>query len=331
MLSSEESQAKADIIKKTIRQEDQRLRAKYTWLQYQDVIGTILVIGPLISMYWTSMAFINGYIPWYVASILMGLFISILHEMEHDLIHDQYFKHVKWVQDIMFYTIWVIKLNANPWMRRKLHLLHHRISGQINDIEERLIGLGLPFGFLRLGIAINPFISAIIFHGMKGELEKENKKIMYAFSSKSFAVLALHEFIFCGFIFGFIFRYPYFSNEFWTSMYNLFVLFILSNIIRQACLILISSYCHYFQDIPDGDVFYQNQILNHWSLWPLQAFCFNFGATHIIHHYVPNQPFYLRQMSADVVLKECIKQGVRVNDFGIIARANRFNSKSTRQ
>jgi len=154
---------------------------------------------------------------------------------------------------------------------------------------------------------------------------------MYAFSSKSFAVLALHEFIFCGFIFGFIFRYPYFSNEFWTSMYNLFVLFILSNIIRQACLILISSYCHYFQDIPDGDVFYQNQILNHWSLWPLQAFCFNFGATHIIHHYVPNQPFYLRQMSADVVLKECIKQGVRVNDFGIIARANRFNSKSTRQ
>jgi len=327
MLSPEESQAKADIIKKTIRQEDQRLRLKYGFLKYQDGIGISLFVGPLIGMYFTSAAFINGTIGWYTATILMGLLISILHEMEHDLIHDQYFKHAKWVQDIMFYTIWLVKLSANPWVRRKLHLLHHRISGQINDIEERLIGLGLPFGLLRIGIAINPFVTAIVFHKMKNDLEKENRKIMYALSSKSMLVLGIYQVIFSAYPLGFILGFPFLSEKFWNVMYYLFILAILSNMLRQFCLVLLSSYSHYFEDIPEGDVYYQNQIINHWILWPLQAFCFNFGATHIIHHYVPNQPFYLREMCSNVVLKECIKQGVRVNDFGVIGRSNHFSNK----
>ena len=58
--------------------------------------------------------------------------------------------------------------------------------------------------------------------------------------------------------------------------------------------------------------------------WPLQLFCFNFGATHILHHYVVQQPFYLRHMVAPGVLEALLAEGVRRNDLGTIPRANRY-------
>jgi hypothetical protein len=64
-------------------------------------------------------------------------------------------------------------------------------------------------------------------------------------------------------------------------------------------------------------------VLSSRLLWPLQAFCFNFGATHIIHHYVVRQPFYVRQLVAAAAHAEMFRQGVRHNDFGTIARNNR--------
>ena len=48
----------------------------------------------------------------------------------------------------------------------------------------------------------------------------------------------------------------------------------------------------------EKNVFFQNQVIDHWLFYPLQAFCFNFGVSHILHHYVTRQPFYLRQMCA---------------------------------
>ena len=62
------------------------------------------------------------------------------------------------------------------------------------------------------------------------------------------------------------------------------------------------------------------------SLLPLQIFCFNFGSTHIIHHYVVNQPFYLRQMVARAAHQELERQGVRVNDLAVVSRSNRWGS-----
>ena len=104
----------------------------------------------------------------------------------------------------------------------------------------------------------------------------------------------------------------------------LMVLWIAPNVIRQTCLALVSSYSHYYGDIPENDVFYQNQIMDHPVLWPMQLYCFNFGSTHIIHHFVVQQPFYLRQMVAKVAHAEMLRQGVRRNDFGVIRRANRW-------
>ena len=110
----------------------------------------------------------------------------------------------------------------------------------------------------------------------------------------------------------------------WPWIRDLAILVVLPNMLRQSCLALISSYCHYYEDIPDADVFYQTQILKSWVLFPLQLFCFNFGATHIIHHYVATQPFYLRQMVAPVVLGKMALLGTRVNDLGVVARNNRW-------
>jgi hypothetical protein len=81
---------------------------------------------------------------------------------------------------------------------------------------------------------------------------------------------------------------------------------------------------HYCGDVESGNVMQQTQVLNPWWMWPLQAFCFNFGSTHGIHHFVVKEPFYIRQMTAPVAHKVMAEMGVRFNDFGTFGRANRF-------
>lgn len=82
---------------------------------------------------------------------------------------------------------------------------------------------------------------------------------------------------------------------------------------------------HYFGDIEEGNVVEQTQVINAWWLAPFHLFCFNFGATHAIHHFVVRDPFYIRQLTAKrayVVMKE---MGVRFNDYGTFDRSNRYN------
>ena len=49
---------------------------------------------------------------------------------------------------------------------------------------------------------------------------------------------------------------------------------------------VISTYCHYYGDVPERDVFFQTQILDHPLLYPFQLFCFNFGASVCVHMYM---------------------------------------------
>jgi len=65
-------------------------------------------------------------------------------------------------------------------------------------------------------------------------------------------------------------------------------------------------------------------MLDHWVFLPFQLFCFNFGATHVIHHFVAIQPFYLRQMVLKNVKPVMIQFGTRQNDLKILNRANRY-------
>jgi hypothetical protein len=96
------------------------------------------------------------------------------------------------------------------------------------------------------------------------------------------------------------------------------------NVLRTFCLHFVSSNMHYYGDIEPGNVIQQTQVLNPWWLWPLQAFCFNFGSSHAIHHFVVKEPFYIRQLTVPFAHRVMREMGVRFNDFGTFTRANRW-------
>jgi fatty acid desaturase len=58
--------------------------------------------------------YLSGTLPWWAVIPLMGLPLSTMHELEHDLIHNLYFKKLPIVQDAMFLVIWVMKLHGSP-------------------------------------------------------------------------------------------------------------------------------------------------------------------------------------------------------------------------
>ena len=315
-------QPRINSIRKVIYTEEKRLRSKYPILDRQDALGMAFFVTSLSAMIITGYSWHIGALAWYWVVPLMGLFASILHELEHDLIHDMYFKEQKWVQHIMFACIWVAKLNANPWWRKPMHLKHHKSSGQIDDIEERIIGLGLPWGWKRVIITLNPLGTFLVMSQVGADSERIGSKPgvnPLVVSILNLPVLLPGNLCLLATLF------PGYIPEFWYNVcWAVCVLLYFPNTIRQACLQIVSTGCHYYGDIPEKNVFFQNQVLDHWSFYPLQAFCFNFGATHIIHHYVTRQPFYLRQMSATPVVEELRKQGVRFNDLDIYRRHHRF-------
>jgi hypothetical protein len=80
---------------------------------------------------------------------------------------------------------------------------------------------------------------------------------------------------------------------------------------------------HYYGDVTPGNVLEQTQVLNARRFLPLQLFCFNFGSTHAIHHFVANEPFYVRQWTAAAGHAALRENGVPFNDLGTFRRANR--------
>lgn len=320
-------------IRTTIRQEERRLLDARPWLARQDLLGFVSFAGSLLVMTGIAALYLQGLLPWWATIPLMALPLSILHELEHDLIHDLYFRKSPVVQHLMFLVIWISKLSINPWYRREIHLRHHQESGQKTDIEERLIGLGLPWGPLRMIVAIHPMAGLLLFNRIKKDVPDFQPLRLSILSGPTYLTfLAIWE-AFFGYArvrSGWTFAWDpahFLPAEGWPIARDLAVLFVLPNILRQTSLVLMSSYSHYYEDIPERDVFYQNQILNCWSVLPFQLFCFNFGATHIIHHYVVNQPFYMRQLVSRAALAEMARQGTRVNDFATVTRNNRWGDE----
>ena len=317
-------------IRDVIQTEEERLLTTYRWLSHQDFLGMACFLGCLAAMAGVATLYLQGGLTWWLAVPLMALPLSILHELEHDLIHNLYFRSRVWVQDVMFFVIWFAKLSLNPWYRRGIHLKHHLVSGQEADIEERLIGLGLPIGFLRLLVTIHPMGGLLLFRGIKRDVPDFQPLRLVLMSVPTYTLFNVIWESFFGYIriqYGWTCQYDpaHFLPEWgWPWARDMTVLLILPNVLRQSCLVFMSSNSHYYGDIPKRDVFFQNQILNTWWFFPFQLFCFNFGATHIIHHYVINQPFYLRQWVARVARAEMRRQGARINDLGTLVRANRW-------
>ena len=64
---------------------------------------------------------------------------------------------------LMMLMCWIVRPGTvNPWVRRYIHLLHHKVSGTHKDLEERGITNGVPWGVKRLIMIADPNASMVL-------------------------------------------------------------------------------------------------------------------------------------------------------------------------
>ena len=119
-LSQEASKVK--LIRDTIRAEDKRLRTTYPFPlgeEWQSVVGLAIYLSAWAVWGGATYAWWQGDLSLAWLVVLNALAISLLHEMEHDLIHELYFKRNPWVQHVMFGTLVVRRLGIGRRRRRR--------------------------------------------------------------------------------------------------------------------------------------------------------------------------------------------------------------------
>jgi len=329
------AQQRAAHIRDVVLAEGARLRRQHPWLRHQDALGAGILVVALVGMIGSATLYISGSMAWWACLLLNAFLASLTHELEHDLIHSMYFRKQRLPHNLMMGLVWLARPSTiNPWIRRHLHLNHHKVSGTEADMEERAITNGEPWGLARLLMVGDNVMSAFI-RLLRARTWKHKLAILKR-SLLVYAPLALLHwgawYLFLGFhaangiasLMGTPIAWSAGTLQTMQVIDIAAVVIIGPNVLRTFCLHFVSSNMHYYGDVEPGNVIQQTQVLNQWWLWPLQAFCFNFGSTHGIHHFVVKEPFYIRQMTARVAHRVMAQMGVRFNDFGTFARANRF-------
>ncbi|MDI1259516.1 fatty acid desaturase [Aquabacterium sp.] len=326
-------------------------RQRHPWLAHQNAIGLSIQLAAIGGMVLCSWLYLSGQLPWWGAVPLIGMLASLTHEIEHDLIHLLYFKQRPWVQHALLLLGWLSRPSTvNPWMRRQMHFHHHKKSGHPSDFEERAITNGEAWGLKRLFMTLDNMLAIMLRPNTMRSVVRQYVEDAEQPASRAEWRAAL---------FRKALSYMPLGHAFWAA-WHAFVVFhlvdlvaawmgqpiawspelrsavsvldavtvclIAPNILRNFCLHFISSNMHYYGDVEAGNVMQQTQVLNHPVFWPMQLFCFNFGSTHAIHHFVVGQPFYLRQMIASEAHEVLRSNGVRFNDLGTFRRANRLQA-----
>ena len=336
-------------IRREITQSYKDLKAKYPTLLHQNFWGlmififSITAIGTASYLWWANM------LPTWALFLINAFFFGVLHELEHDLIHWMYFKKQKVVHHTLIGVIWLLRpLTINPWMRRKLHYHHHKFSGSLHDVEERGVTNGERWGFKRLLLTADLVVGGIfrassMLKDVSKEMKTGNLTLFQGKKLKQYAILGLFPITIAAHVilylfFGNIFlqfldvqfntgvHLPEILIEILNASNAIIFIILLPNLIRQFSLHFITSNLHYFGDVEQGNVIEQTQILNAWWTLPFQVFCFFFGWTHAIHHFVVNETFYIRHLARKKAHKIMKENGVRFNDLGTFRRANRFRA-----
>ncbi len=309
-------------IRRWIREGEARLVARFPLIAHRDALGLFFFLASIVGMVGLAWLYAKGAAPAAVVIIGNAFFASILHEIEHDLIHFLYFRTRPLIHNVMMLAVWVFRGNVvHGWYRRGIHLHHHRASGRESDVEERLLGLGQPLGMRRILVMVDGAMAYLL---NARTLEKE----IPGFRRSSLAVAALPVYpCFAGILVSYVLGRAL-GIPVPGAVDLLSVAWVFPNYLRQASLQIVSSNVHYYGDV--GTVREETQVLRPFFLWPLQLFCFNFGTTHSFHHYVVEQPFYVRQLIAPWVLPALAKYGQRFNDMGTFLRANRLASRLQR-
>jgi fatty acid desaturase len=269
-------------------------------------------------------------LPGWAVVVTVALFTSLAHEIEHDLIHQLYFRKNRVAHAAMMAACWLLRPNTiNPWLRRDLHLHHHKVSGTKTDLEERAITNGEPFGLKRVVMMADGVLATMLRIGGAG---RHRGMLLVKFFAGYFPLGWVHFTLLYGFLCIHAARAvlgPSVIPE-WTSSFDTIVVaWILPNVLRSFCLNFMSSNMHYFGDVESGNVLQQTQVLNALRFLPFQLFCFNFGSTHAIHHFVANEPFYVRQWTARAAHQALRANGIPFNDLGTFRRANRRHDTSS--
>ena len=335
------------IIRTEIMASYKEFRSKFPFLQHQNTIGFTIFSVSILMIILGAVLYLQHKIPILAVILWVAVWTSVLHELEHDLIHFMYFKKNKFVQNLMMLGVWVFRpITINPWLRRDIHFHHHRVSGTSTDMEERGVTNGQKWDFKRLitvsdvvlgGILRGSIIRHDILKALRaGEITREQtysfKKVklygMLPFSILLYLVwyffLGHYAVKFISQVFQLNYHSPAFIEVQFRWINPLVAILIAPNLFRMFSLHFITSNMHYYGDVESGNVMQQTQVLDKWYFWPMQLFSFNFGGTHAIHHFVVNETFYVRQLTASKALKVMKEQGVRFNDIGTFRRANRF-------
>ncbi|MGK0499941.1 MAG: fatty acid desaturase [Oceanicoccus sp.] len=313
----------------TIKAEEQRLRKKYSFLKYQDWIGFAVMLVSLSGMIASGYLYYQAVIPAWACIISAAFFASLSHELEHDLIHRQYFRKNNFMHNLMMLVVWIMRPNTvSPWYRRGMHFLHHKASGTKKDLEERLVGNGIRYGFMRWLVMLDGLLGMLLRHtSLRKDIDNFS---VFTILNAAFPFATLYFalwYVFLGFH-GYDALYAATTYPQWllSSMAVvdfLVVVLIAPNFIRSASLNIVTSAMHYYGGV--SNLLQQTQIMKPWFFAPLQLFCCNFGSTHSIHHFVVGQPFYIRQMVAKVAHRVMQEQGVRMNDFSTFFSGNRYH------
>lgn len=337
-------------IKKVVLQAGEDLRARHPWLRHQDAIGATIMAVSLAGMVGTATLYYHGLIAWWLCIPVVALFASFIHELEHDLIHLMYFRSKPWANKLMLWLGWIARPSTvSPFVRRDLHLHHHKHSGTETDLEERGITNGEPWGLKRLLMTGDNMLAVYLrpretFRMVRAYIAAKKPESRAAFQAMAwqqrlayFPLGNLYYLMWHGFLaywavagIATLAGHPLVlsgpAQTVVDGLNFLAVVWMLPSFLRTFCLHFVSSNMHYYGDVEDGNILQQTQVLNPWWLMPFQLFCFNFGSTHAIHHFVVKEPFYIRQWTSPQAHRVMREMGVRFNDLGTFRRANRYQA-----
>ena len=155
--------ASSSAITRAIREADRRTRERFPVLRHQSVLGIGFVLLGYGIAALSSWLYLMGHLPAWGCIFTNAVALAVLREIEHDLIHNLYFKGKRAVQNLVLFVIWPALGNVpSPIYRRMIHLQHHRSSGREDDLEERLIGNGTGFGPMRWLAMIDTGMSTLL-------------------------------------------------------------------------------------------------------------------------------------------------------------------------
>jgi hypothetical protein len=340
---------KQKLIQQEIMQASDAARKRHPWLRHQNTLGLGIFLVSIAGILGNAWLYGVGVMPAWAVILLTAFWTSLLHELEHDLIHWMYFRKNKLMHHLMMLGVYVFRpTTINPWIRRHLHFRHHKISGTETDLEERAITNGEKWGIRRFFMTGDNMLAFYLravrsIREIKrlydnGDINKRdlwNLRLIGAFGYFPIGVAAYaiwHGFVLfyaangIAWLAGTSINWPAWLLAQSSWVHFAVVTLIAPNVLRTFCLHFISSNMHYYGDVEPGNVVQQCQVLNKWWFAPFHLFCFNFGSTHAIHHFVVRDPFYLRQMTAKQGHEVLRRYGVRFNDLGTFRRANRWGS-----